>query len=664
MRCPYDPGGRLAATWVAAASPAPSDRFMNEEAISMHHGFKTRMAAIVLLLALILPGCGGGGSHTPSQLSAASTAWLPPDQEGISLQESAGSLTLPEGSPLHPEDLQIFTSFGTGNVNSDGGFIANINSQTNQLVTAQKSDGSPVLLGLTMLTSGEGAQRSEGDLDLSARTTAITLVFLSPGIATPDRERAALVLQALDKVSELDALEAAIKAALLAGTPLTESPEVKSALNAAVQASLVALGGRPVSARVAPTGRESHILVGVQNDHDPANLQFTLSNFGLRFLQVYRQNLDSNGQPVGSEEPVNSLLGLVSSADDMSVSSVFGGLFSGQIVAPSQQALTGSVSNSSESVRYSVWGPGFSNTSSVSVDDFVSHASVATGATTLFNQVGPTLDTIVGFDVVTRGRGRPTSVFRTVQRVNELIDVNGLSQKFLVDHESLPLARAFFSNLLGSEEGRRIFCDLAQDVGFQEVSPVLLHRLAVIICVAHLTYEVGDEGYFYHMATSRPMESFVGSPGNSRSVFGVTLTWDQATDIDLHIFSPGGEHSYFGNKAISMGSLDFDDRDGFGPEHFSTNALVPGVYRLAVDYFGGQTPTKCYVTVTTDEDSLQFSRTLTRADGNGGAIPSGDTESSWWVADLHVAEDGSVTITPPDLTTLRSGLDRGTSCKE
>ena len=179
-----------------------------------------------------------------------------------------------------------------------------------------------------------------------------------------------------------------------------------------------------------------------------------------------------------------------------------------------------------------------------------------------------------------------------------------------------------------------------------------------------MTYEVGDEGYFYHMATSRPMESFVGSPGNSRSVFGVTLTWDQATDIDLHIFSPGGEHSYFGNKAISMGSLDFDDRDGFGPEHFSTNALVPGVYRLAVDYFGGQTPTKCYVTVTTDEDSLQFSRTLTRADGNGGAIPSGDTESSWWVADLHVAEDGSVTITPPDLTTLRSGLDRGTSCKE
>jgi len=630
----------------------------------MKRGLQFRAVAVVaaLVLALILPGCGGGGSETPAQFSEES--WLPPDQEGISLHESSGSLSLPEGSPLRPEEFQVFTSFGTGNVDSEGDFTVVNNSEVNQLLLALKPDGSPGLLGLTALTQGAQSSRGEGDLDLSVRTTAVALVYLSPGVATPDRERAALVLQALETLPELDALEEAIKAALVAGTPLTESSEVKSALSPAFQAAVVALGGQRVSARVAPTERRSHVLLGVQNDVNPANLQFTLSNFGLRFLQVYKQNLDSQGQPVGSEEPVNSMLGLVSSADDISFSSILGGLFSGQIVAPSEEPLTGSVSSSSESVRYSVWGPGFTDTGSVSLDDFISHASVATSATAVFNLVGPTLDTIVGFKLLTRGRGRPTNVFRTAQRINELLDLNGLLRKLLQDHDPIPLEAYVFGNLLGSDNGRRILCDLAQDVGFQGISQAFLRRLAVQIAVGQMAFDVINiGGTLYHLATSRPMEQFVGSPGETRSVFRATLTWDQANDMDLHVFSPDGEHSYFGNKAISVGALDFDDTNGFGPEHFTTSALVPGVYRVAVDYFSGDPPTRCFVTVATDEGSQQFTHVLTLPDGNTGGNPSGDTASWWWVADLHVDEDGVVTVTPPEQTSQRSGLDRGTSLK-
>ncbi|MFW6030195.1 MAG: hypothetical protein ACOCRO_08075 [Halanaerobiales bacterium] len=46
------------------------------------------------------------------------------------------------------------------------------------------------------------------------------------------------------------------------------------------------------------------------------------------------------------------------------------------------------------------------------------------------------------------------------------------------------------------------------------------------------------------------------------------------------------ESCYFGNKTTSWGaSLDVDDRDGYGPEHITGEAIDSGTYKLIVKYY-------------------------------------------------------------------------------
>ena len=48
-----------------------------------------------------------------------------------------------------------------------------------------------------------------------------------------------------------------------------------------------------------------------------------------------------------------------------------------------------------------------------------------------------------------------------------------------------------------------------------------------------------------------------------------TLTWDGPTsDLDHHVNEPGGALVKYSNKQGEDGFLDFDDTDGFGPEHY------------------------------------------------------------------------------------------------
>ncbi len=69
-----------------------------------------------------------------------------------------------------------------------------------------------------------------------------------------------------------------------------------------------------------------------------------------------------------------------------------------------------------------------------------------------------------------------------------------------------------------------------------------------------------------------------------------TLTWDQdGTDVDLYITEPAGESMWYGSRTTSNGlTLDFDDRNGFGPEHGTLNetgTILDGLYRVRVHYY-------------------------------------------------------------------------------
>jgi hypothetical protein len=73
----------------------------------------------------------------------------------------------------------------------------------------------------------------------------------------------------------------------------------------------------------------------------------------------------------------------------------------------------------------------------------------------------------------------------------------------------------------------------------------------------------------------------------------VTLMWEGATDIDLHVYEPNGYHVFWDARYGYSGFLDKDDRSGHGPEHYtveSCDTLERGTYRVALDYFEGDYP--------------------------------------------------------------------------
>jgi hypothetical protein len=76
-------------------------------------------------------------------------------------------------------------------------------------------------------------------------------------------------------------------------------------------------------------------------------------------------------------------------------------------------------------------------------------------------------------------------------------------------------------------------------------------------------------------------------------VVTVSLTWGSAPDVDLHVYEPNGMQVFWYNLQGYSGTLDRDDRSGYGPEHYtvpSCETLERGVYGVALDYYKGDSP--------------------------------------------------------------------------
>jgi hypothetical protein len=109
--------------------------------------------------------------------------------------------------------------------------------------------------------------------------------------------------------------------------------------------------------------------------------------------------------------------------------------------------------------------------------------------------------------------------------------------------------------------------------------------------------------------------------GAGNGIITVTLTWEGATDVDLHVFEPSGTHVYYLNLNGDVGFLDVDNTSGFGPEHYfvGCDTLVPGVYRVGVNYYRGGAPEVAHIQVAAGLVSRAFDIALPVALG-----PSGD----------------------------------------
>lgn len=213
---------------------------------------------------------------------------------------------------------------------------------------------------------------------------------------------------------------------------------------------------------------------------------------------------------------------------------------------------------------------------------------------------------------------------------------------------------------------------------FEEAICVASSELATVGC-DYVQESLGESGPPVSPPTT-------GEVTPSTGAVHITLTWDNATDVDLHVIDPYGEEIYYAHRnSASGGELDVDDIDGYGPENiFWPEGGAPnGLYTVAVVYFssGGRGSSHYDVTVrypslAGDQIINEHSGTLTSSGerhtittftvgsgggGGGGSYPESphpysnnyDNEWSYTLPGSH----SSIDVTFDAQTETESGWD-------
>jgi len=97
----------------------------------------------------------------------------------------------------------------------------------------------------------------------------------------------------------------------------------------------------------------------------------------------------------------------------------------------------------------------------------------------------------------------------------------------------------------------------------------------------------------------------------------ISLSWDVDDDVDLHVFSPSGEHLYYGHPEAKNGNLDVDSNaecliDGIKSENIFFDVLEDGEYKVEVHLFekcsSSRDGAKYYVTANLQGKFVTFSK--------------------------------------------------------
>jgi hypothetical protein len=157
-----------------------------------------RFLALMLTLGLIVAfiGC--------TSTSDDDNGTDPPD--GLQTQPVEGTVSLPQGSPLDPNSIQINSPLGQGSVGADQGFTVNSPVATNyQLMLAIGQNGKAALL--SHLHPGTAS----GKLDVSASSTTKSLILMSPCFARASSSDKQQILNELTGRADVAQLEDFVK---------------------------------------------------------------------------------------------------------------------------------------------------------------------------------------------------------------------------------------------------------------------------------------------------------------------------------------------------------------------------------------------------------------------------------------------------------------------
>lgn len=124
-------------------------------------------------------------------------------------------------------------------------------------------------------------------------------------------------------------------------------------------------------------------------------------------------------------------------------------------------------------------------------------------------------------------------------------------------------------------------------------------------------FSISIRGAANSSTVSSPVAKNVETRRVGTGALQISLSWDKAVDLDLHVKPSWGNEIYFARKVVGNGQLDLDMICRLGNENvFFTTPLVDGNYTVYVNLYskcGVTTPTKYVVSAYANGEILDFS---------------------------------------------------------
>lgn len=268
-------------------------------------------AGAMAFLLLVGVGCGGGGGG--------GNIVSPPDEDETEVEtvEVSGNLDLED---LPDGDYTVGSFWGGEQpVANEGSLSQTVSSETNNVLVVG-DDGDRVWAMAISSPAGGGAE----DLTIDAQSTAWSLVAISPGIASSDPTQMAQVkleMTSLPEYQEFADLVSEVYGTQDLGTILARA-DVNEALSSCLSAWQDSFIPDEPSADgdkrfPGDDGLMDSFRIETEDGNDPANTRVTLKNFGWRYVKVFRELQDLNGNRISLTEidagplllPTHSMVG-------------------------------------------------------------------------------------------------------------------------------------------------------------------------------------------------------------------------------------------------------------------------------------------------------------------------------------------------------------------
>lgn len=381
---------------------------------------------LALGLVTFFSGCSGGAGGGDGGASAGGT---------ITPVGVVASISPPDG--LAQEDLTVVTSFDTKMVGQGSTTTVRVNDNNVQVVAAVNKNNNPVLLAIVTDISKSNV------VNLSVQSTAVALVYLSPGVAQSTKDEAERILSLINSLPQTNVLASLLNDKLNANIDIfstaIQDPDILSSLTSAVNA-VMQNNSAIVQAQFAAVNRASV---------KPVNKTTTYLSFNPEYASGVELMYDTNGKYLEGRNYVkrvakvydvteNTELFTIDSISTLSM--ITDGILNSELYKVYTSATCNNFDvNKIHTIK--IYGLGLldltSTTKSMTEDDWNRLYPVAIESI-IMDVISPAIGTIVGVNDI---RYNATSSFlKYINKVNDAIDKIDL-QKALIEGDGVTATR-------------------------------------------------------------------------------------------------------------------------------------------------------------------------------------------------------------------------------